>query len=190
LSAKHADNPRLSVAVEDLKGVIRSRYPEASFHTAHAPDEPEIVLLFATVDAPDLDEVLSLVLDRVLQYQLDEKLPIHVIPLLGPLAIADALGRAINELRVVEFVDGEGHRRTVEPHAIFWTPRGTRCLHCYQLQGYTKAGGLPQWRNPPLSNMREVELTDRKFKPRPDFNPSNQAIFDRIDVQVPANSAA
>lgn len=190
MSVKHAGDPRLSAAIADLTGLIRRKYPTASFDTARAPDEPEIVLLFAIVNTADLDEVLDLVMERVLHYQLDEDLPIHVIPLQDPTAVEDALKRAIRELYIVEYVDDEGHCRTAEPHAIFWTHRGTRCLHCYQLQGYTKSGGLPQWRNPPLAAIREVDVTDRKFRPRPDFNPSNAAIFDRIEVQVPVVPAA
>jgi hypothetical protein len=190
VSVERADDPQLTSAIEDLKGLIHRRYPGASFQTARAPDEPEIVLLFATVNASDIDEVVDLVKEKALYYQLDKNLPIHVIPLHDPSAFYDALKRAISDLRIVEFVDDEGHRRTVEPHAIFWTPRGTRCLHCYQIQGYTKSGGLPQWRNPPLADIREIEVTDRKFGPRPDFNLSNRAVFGQIEVQVTVAPAA
>jgi hypothetical protein len=34
-----------------------------------------------TVDVPDTSEVVEAVLDRVLRLQIDEKLPIHVVPI-------------------------------------------------------------------------------------------------------------
>lgn len=189
MTAEHPLERRFQTAVENLSDLIRREYPTARFEIARAPDEPENLLLFATVDVDDPDEVLGLMMDKLLHYQLSEDVPVHVIPLQGSTTIEDALVRAIQQLRVVELVDAEGRRRTVEPHAIFLTARRKRYLHCFQVQGYSRSGGLPQWRNLPLEHIREISLTDHQFTPRQDFNPADKTIFDHIEAQVTAPAA-
>jgi hypothetical protein len=72
--------PRMQQAVEELKGLVREHYPDATFRLARSAEEPRIVHLFTTVDVEDTDAVLDGVIDRVTQFQTDEHLPIHVIP--------------------------------------------------------------------------------------------------------------
>jgi hypothetical protein len=67
-------------AVEELKELVRERYPGATFRVARSPEEPRLVHLWTTVDVEDTDAVLDAVIDRVTQLQSDERLPIHVIP--------------------------------------------------------------------------------------------------------------
>ena len=71
---------RMQQAVEELKGLVRERYPNAAFRVARSPEEPRIVHLFTTVDVEDTDAVLDAVIDRVTEFQTDERLPIRVIP--------------------------------------------------------------------------------------------------------------
>ena len=71
---------RMQRAVEELKGLVRERYPGATFRVARSPEEPRIVHLWTTVDVEDTDAVLDAVIDRVTQLRTDERLPIHVIP--------------------------------------------------------------------------------------------------------------
>jgi hypothetical protein len=60
--------------------MILAKYPDAKIQ-AEIGFEPLGVYLFTTVDLDDPDEVLELVLNRVLEFIVDEDIPIHVLPL-------------------------------------------------------------------------------------------------------------
>jgi hypothetical protein len=77
----HSDDPRISQALNELAELVRSHYPEATFQVTPAEDDPSIVHLLARVDVEDTEEVADLVMDRMIQMQVDEGLPIYVIPL-------------------------------------------------------------------------------------------------------------
>lgn len=78
----NAFDPRLTNAVEELQTLIRRRYPDAQFEVLRDVDEPTGIHLATTVDYEDPDEVLDVVMDRLLELQVEERLPIHVLPLL------------------------------------------------------------------------------------------------------------
>ncbi len=69
-------------ALRELKEMIAQRYPDATFDVVivHGRD-PEGVYLEATVDLEDVDEVLDVVSDRLFDIQVEQGLPIYVIPL-------------------------------------------------------------------------------------------------------------
>lgn len=73
--------PRIQAAVEDLKGLVKQRYPEATFQVRRSPEDPRSIQLWATVDVPDTTEVVDTALDSVLEYQVSCGLPVHVIPI-------------------------------------------------------------------------------------------------------------
>src|SRR5205814_3366851 len=75
---------RMQRALDELRGVITARYPRATFEIVRDRDEPENVDLLTTVDLEDPDEVLDVVLDRLVQLQVEERIPVHVIPLRTP----------------------------------------------------------------------------------------------------------
>lgn len=68
-------------AIAELQYTIASQYPDATFELARAPDDPQSIHLIATVDVDDPDEVGDLVIDRVVEMQAEEGIPIHVIPM-------------------------------------------------------------------------------------------------------------
>jgi hypothetical protein len=70
---------RMEVAIEEIQQLVRQRFPEATFEVGHGED-PEGVHLIATVDLDDLQEVIDLYLDRLVDMQIDEMLPLYVIP--------------------------------------------------------------------------------------------------------------
>ena len=84
---------RVQSALVELEGIIRGAYPEAVFEVARAEDEPEAAHLLATVDVEDAEAVLDLVIDRLLELQVEERLPVHVIPV-------RPLERVLRELRL------------------------------------------------------------------------------------------
>lgn len=79
---------RMQQAVAELQALIGQYYPDASFSLGHPEDEPTSVELTAIVDVDDPDEVLDTVIDRVVQLQVDEQLPIHVVPIRTPERVA------------------------------------------------------------------------------------------------------
>lgn len=74
------ENPRIQNAVEELKTMILARYPNATFEVAEGED-PDGIYLYPTVDVEDTMEVLYAVMDRVLEMEIEEDLPIYVVPL-------------------------------------------------------------------------------------------------------------
>jgi hypothetical protein len=76
-------DPRIEKAAQELQELIRSRYPDAAFTLSHGED-PEGFYLHTVVDLDDPDEVMDLVVDRVLELQIDQGLPLHVLPLRTP----------------------------------------------------------------------------------------------------------
>lgn len=81
--AESLDPPRRA-AVEELMALVAEHYPSASFAIGPGQDEPEATHIVATVDLDDPDEVVDLVIDRMLTLQIDEGLPIHLIPIRTP----------------------------------------------------------------------------------------------------------
>jgi hypothetical protein len=79
---------RIQAAIAELQALIEQRYPDATFSLSHPEDEPASVELTAVVDVDDPDEVLDLVIDRVVELQVDEQLPIHVVPIRTPARVA------------------------------------------------------------------------------------------------------
>jgi hypothetical protein len=78
--AASKEDPRVQAALSELQEMIRRRYPETIFEVTAGEDNPEAIHLVTTVDLEDTDEVLDLVVDRVLELQIDEGLPVYVIP--------------------------------------------------------------------------------------------------------------
>ena len=87
---KHGWDARVGAALDELRNTIRARYPEATFEVARGDDEPSHVHLWTMVDLDDPDEVVDLVNDRVLELQLEDGLPVFVIPVRGPARVAAA----------------------------------------------------------------------------------------------------
>lgn len=67
-------------AVEELQGLIQQHYPSATFVVQRGQDDPAAIHLVATVDLDDTDAVLDLVLERMMELQIEENLPVFVIP--------------------------------------------------------------------------------------------------------------
>jgi len=78
-------------AVKALRGIIRRRYPSAVFEVARGED-PEGVYLRTIVDIEDVDDVLDFVLDALFRYQVEQGLPVYVLPL-------QPVERVLNESR-------------------------------------------------------------------------------------------
>lgn len=85
-------DPRMEEALAELKDLVLRRYPAATFEVGRGQNEAETVHLITTVDVEDPDEVLDVVIDRVLELQIEDGLPVHLIPI-------RPLEREVQELR-------------------------------------------------------------------------------------------
>ena len=90
VSDSRADDPRLAAAIREIEDLIRKRYPTASFSVSHGED-PEGTYLTAVVDVADADEVVDVFIERLLELQIEEELPLYVIPVETPERVARAL---------------------------------------------------------------------------------------------------
>jgi hypothetical protein len=70
-------DPRIQEALTELREMIRSRWPSAVFVTEHGFD-PEGIYLIATVDVEDTDVVMNEIIDRLVDMQVEEGLPVYV----------------------------------------------------------------------------------------------------------------
>ena len=70
--------PRIGHAITELKGLIGRQYPNAIF-AVRAGEDPEGVYLVATVDVEDMGEVVDVFLNRLVDFQVDEELPVYVL---------------------------------------------------------------------------------------------------------------
>jgi hypothetical protein len=75
---------RCRAAIDELARLILERYPTATFEIAPDPDDQDSTILWATVDVDDTDQVLDLVQERQLQWQIEEDVPVYVVPLRTP----------------------------------------------------------------------------------------------------------
>jgi hypothetical protein len=74
-------DPRRQQAVTELIEMIKRHYPTASFVIGPGEDAPDATHIVATVDVDDPDEVMDLIIDREIELQVDEGIPIYVIPI-------------------------------------------------------------------------------------------------------------
>jgi hypothetical protein len=81
-------DPRRLAAVKELSALITQRYANAAIFVGPAEEDAEVTHITAMVDIDDPDEVADLVMDRMLQLQLDEDIPIYVIPIRTPQRLA------------------------------------------------------------------------------------------------------
>ena len=71
-------------ALTELQELIRLHFPTATFAVSRGEDDAESIHLTTTVDVEDPDDVMDVVIDRVLALQVEEGIPVHVIPIRTP----------------------------------------------------------------------------------------------------------
>lgn len=87
------ENPQLSEpiqqALNELQRMISQRIPTATFAVRRGIDDPAQAFLVTTVDIEDPDEVMDVVLERLLELKLDQGIPVNVLPVHTPERIAE-----------------------------------------------------------------------------------------------------
>lgn len=72
------DDPRIEAAIIELKGEIKQHYPDATFEVFEGED-PCGTYLRAIVDVEDTGDVVDVVLDRLLDLQVEEQVPLYFV---------------------------------------------------------------------------------------------------------------
>jgi hypothetical protein len=88
--------------------------------------------------------------------------PLHPSPPGVPAAIHREIYHVIAIRHVVE-IEIDGHVRIGEPHD-YGLLNGKPTLLFYQTSGYSKSGGLPQWRNLPVTRVTRVQALGETFR--------------------------
>jgi len=86
-------------AVSELTGLIHQHFPTATFQVRRGVEDPEETFITTTVDIEDPDEVLEPIMDRMLALQLDEEVPVYVVPVHTPERIAETQRRIATHLQ-------------------------------------------------------------------------------------------
>jgi hypothetical protein len=100
MSEEPPRDARTQTALRELQTIIKQRYPDATFQVTRSQEEPEAIHLVATVDVEDRGEVLDAVMERMMALQIEQDLPIFVIPIRPRermLAVRRALAQAIQQ---------------------------------------------------------------------------------------------
>ena len=80
----------IEAALAELRQLIRARYPDAAFEIFRGED-PEGVYLRVIVGIDDPDEVMDVILRRLYDFEVEQALPIYVIPVRTPEAAPGSL---------------------------------------------------------------------------------------------------
>lgn len=72
------NEPAINRALSELRDLISARWPDAEYAVVHRED-PEGIYLRAIVDVADMDDVVDVVLDRMVALN-ELGLPVYVVP--------------------------------------------------------------------------------------------------------------
>lgn len=72
-------HPTIEAAIAEIEGLIRATYPNASFNVVQG-DDPEGLYLIITVDAANHDDVVDCYVEQLLEFQIEDELPLYVFP--------------------------------------------------------------------------------------------------------------
>ncbi len=84
------DDAHVDSAIAEIQQLVSRRYPTTTYAITEG-DDPEGIYLTAVVDVDDPDEVVEVFIDRLLALQIDEGLPLYVVPIRTPERVAVAL---------------------------------------------------------------------------------------------------
>ena len=83
---------RIAAALAEFQELIRARYTDAIFAISERNDPPGVYLK-AIVDIDDADPIIDLMIDRMLELQIEQEVPVWVLPLRPPARVLASLPR-------------------------------------------------------------------------------------------------
>ena len=79
----YLSDPRMRAAVDELQHSIRGAFPGVTFEP-YIGEDPDGLYIETVVDIDDTDEVIDLIIDRLVTFQVEDLLPLHIIPVQTP----------------------------------------------------------------------------------------------------------
>jgi hypothetical protein len=79
---RHLDKPMLA-AINEIEALILKSYPETAFLLDLETDS-QAVYVIATVNVDDPEEIIDCYIDRILELQIEDGLPLHFVPIRTP----------------------------------------------------------------------------------------------------------
>ncbi len=93
--------PRYESAIEELKVMILSKFPDVSFEVGRAGEGMRGYFLYVYPEYSEADEIAELVRERMTQLILDENIPVYVAPTASKREIEARRARAASS-RLIE----------------------------------------------------------------------------------------
>lgn len=93
-----------------------------------------------------------------------------------------AIEEAIQTKSVIEF-NYSNHHRVVEPH-VMGIISGTTQVLCYQIDGSSGSGGIPDWRRLDLDRINNLVITNQRFPGRRPIPSGKHSSWDRVILVV------
>jgi hypothetical protein len=90
----------------------------------------------------------------------------------------DTILDALASRKILTFIYG-GFPRTCEPHVLGTANRKTQVL-CYQIDGGSSRGGLPQWRRFDLGGISDLKTTNETFDGARPLPKGPHSIWDNV----------
>ncbi len=87
------DSERIQAALAEMQEMIKAAYPTTTFQIYRGED-PEGVYLRAIVDVDDTNDVMDVFMDRLVDIQIEERLPVYVVPAHTPERVARLVAEA------------------------------------------------------------------------------------------------
>jgi hypothetical protein len=79
---KWASVKRIKEAAQELKALIRAKYPDAQFRLAPSQSDRDVWNLWTYVEIEDPDDVNDVTREREFQMLVEEHIPLYVVPTL------------------------------------------------------------------------------------------------------------
>jgi predicted DNA-binding transcriptional regulator YafY len=97
------------------------------------------------------------------------------------------IDEAIENRNLVTFTY-QGYKRKVEPHH-YGTLGGIPQLHSYQVEGGSKNGRIPEWRNFKMDKIVDLSIEKTSnFLPRTDYKPDNSNYSEiKKSIHIPSS---
>jgi len=83
----------LADVTAEMQEMIKAAYPTTTFQIYRGED-PEGVYLRAIVDVDDTNDVMDVFIDRLVDMQVEERLPVYVVPVHTPERVARLVAEA------------------------------------------------------------------------------------------------
>ena len=88
--------------------------------------------------------------------------------------IQNILIEAIKKRVYIDFQYENNQVRKVAPYAIYISSARNEVLDAYQCEGYSKTGGLPDWRRFVLRDISYVQLSDEIFSVHENYRSNSE----------------